>query len=228
VSVLHAAGLGLGLGVVTGIPLGVINVAIVDAATAGRRRFATGLGVGGGAADAIHALLAFTGVGRLVTADPALVRSLAIAAAIVIVAYAALTWRRRSAMAPRAPSPPLAPSSPKAPSPPAAPTPPSASDVHLTRGLATGVLLTLPNPGALAAWLAVAAAVWSDATPLEAVVIAAGVGVGSALWFALLAGWISRIRRDHPALAVIPRGALLLLVAIAVAGVIRAMTAAPA
>jgi len=50
---LHAAGLGLGLGVVTGMPLGVINVAIVDAATAGRRRFATGLGLGGGAADAI-------------------------------------------------------------------------------------------------------------------------------------------------------------------------------
>lgn len=204
-SALHAAGLGLGLGVVTGIPLGVINVAIVDAASAGRRRFASGLGLGGGAADATHAVLAFTGVGRLVTADPAVVRGLAIAAAVVIVAYAAFAWRGR-----RRPAAPVT------------------TDIHLTRGLASGLLLTLPNPGALAAWLAVAASVWPDATPAEAALIAGGVGVGSALWFALLAGWISRVRRDHRALAVIPQLALLLLVAIAIAGVVRAMTAAPA
>jgi len=203
-AVLHAAGLGLGLGVVTGIPLGVINVAIVDAATAGRRRFASGLALGGGAADAIHAMLAFTGVGRVVTADPTLVRGLAIGAAVAIVAYAVIAWRGRRPIAP------------------------ATSDIHLTRGLLSGFLLTLPNPGALAAWVAVAASVWSDATPLEAALIAGGVGAGSALWFTLLASWISRVRRDHRALAVIPRVALVLLVAIAVAGVVRAMTAAPA
>jgi threonine/homoserine/homoserine lactone efflux protein len=202
--VLHAAGLGLGLGVVTGMPLGVLNVAIVDAATAGRRRFAGGLGLGGGVADALHAMLAFTGVGRVVTADSSLVRGLAIAAAIAIVAYAVIAWRSRKALDPAASAR-------------------MRDQTSLARGCATGVALTLPNPAALAAWVAVAASVWPHATPLDAAVIAVSVGIGSALWFMTLARWISRVRRDHPALAWIPRVALILLIAIAATGVVLAL-----
>src|SRR5690606_22150843 len=54
-----AAALGVGLGAVTGMPIGVVNVAIVDAAVRGERRFATGIGIGGALADAGHAALAF-------------------------------------------------------------------------------------------------------------------------------------------------------------------------
>ena len=201
-----AVALGLGLGVITGMPLAVVNVAIFDAATAGRRRFAHGLALGGGVADLVHALLAFAGVGRVVTANPALVRVLAVAAAAVIIGYAGLAWRRRRA------DPVAAPGS---------------SD-QLGRGVLAGAALTLPNPGALAAWIAVATAVWPSATSAEAGLIAGGVGIGSALWFTLLARWLSRIRPDHPAVRWIPRIALILLVGIAVAGVVRAMTAAPA
>jgi arginine exporter protein ArgO len=198
-------GLGLGLGVVTGMPLGVINVAIVDAALAGRRGFARGLGLGGGAADALHAMLAFAGIGRVVTANPALVRGLAIAAAIAIVAYAVVAWRsRRHVVDQRIGAQ-------------------KGGDAPLRRGLATGLVLTLPNPGALAAWAAVAASVWPDAALPEAAWIAGGVGAGSALWFSMLARWIGRVRRDHPALAWIPRAALILLVAIAATGVVRAL-----
>jgi arginine exporter protein ArgO len=202
---LHAAGLGLGLGVVTGMPLGAINVAIVDAAMAGQRRFAIGLGLGGAAADAIHAMLAFAGVGRVVTADPALVRGLAIAAALAIFAYAVVAWRRRRAAAePRVGTW-------------------MADDVALARGLATGLVLTLPNPGALAAWVAVAASVWADAALLDAALLAGGVGVGSALWFTMLARWIGRVRPGHPTLAWVPRAALILLLGVAVVGVFRAL-----
>jgi len=206
---LPAAGLGFGLGVMTGMPLAVINVAIVEAATAGRRRFAIGLGLGGGVADTVHAMLAFTGVGRVVTAAPALVRVLALTAAATIVAYAVLAWRRRT----RAVDPVVDPTI----------GPRVGNDVHLMRGLGTALILALPNPAALVAWLAVAAASWPDATPLEAAVIAGGVGAGSALWFTMLARWISRVRRDHPALEVIPRLALVLFLAFAVAGVARAL-----
>ena len=52
------------LGVVTGMPLGVVNVAIVDAATQGRTRFAIGIGIGGGLADTVHAAIAFAAVGQ--------------------------------------------------------------------------------------------------------------------------------------------------------------------
>jgi threonine/homoserine/homoserine lactone efflux protein len=206
IDLVAAIALGLGLGIVTGMPLAVVNVAIFDAATAGRRRFAHGLALGGGIADLVHAGLAFAGVGRVVTANPALVRVLAVAAAVVIIGYAVLAWRRRRAD-------PVASA--------------SAPD-QLGRGVVTGAMLTLPNPGALAAWIAVAAAVWPGATPAEAGLIAGGVGTGSALWFTLLARWLSRIRPDHPAVRWIPRIALILLVGIAVVGVVRAMTAAPA
>ncbi len=219
--VVRAAGFGAGLGVATSMSPAVVNVSIVDAAAAGRRWFATGLGLGGAAADVVHAALAFAGVGGVVIADPRLVRGLAIGAAVVIVGYAAFAWRRRrgsrsSAAAHRDD----AASSDRG----AAGGEPSARrGRQLGRGAITGLLLTLPNPAALGAWVAVAAAAWPGAAPSEAAVIAGGVGVGSAVWFTLLARWVSRVRRDHPVLAWIPRIALTALIAIAAIGVVRAL-----
>jgi len=197
--VAQAAGLGLGLGVVTGMPLGVVNVAIVDAASVGRVRFATGVGVGGALADATHAAVAAIGVGQLVLASPELRRWLAIGAAVLIVAYAAFAWRTKRDR--RLPT----------------------DDSSFARGAITGCALTLPNPGALAAWVAVAASLWPDAAIAEALVFGLGVGAGSAIWFAALARWVGRVRPDHPALAVIPRVALVALVAIAGIGVVRSI-----
>lgn len=198
-SLLIAAALGIGLGIVTGMPLGVVNVAIVDAAVAGRRRFATGIGVGGALADTVHAAAAFVGVGQVVTTRPELVRWLAIGAAVLIVAYVAIAWRARR---PRA----------------------EVGDTSSrAKGIVVGFGLTLPNPGALAAWVAVAAALWPDAGVAEACVLAAGVGLGSAGWFALLARWVSGVRPDHPALAIVSRIALVVLVGIAALGVARAI-----
>ena len=209
---LPALGLGFGLGAVAGMPLGVINIAIVDAATAGRRRFAEGLGLGGAAADAIHAALAFAGVGRVMTADPAVVRGLAIGAAVAIIAYAVIAWRRRE----RAGDPQTGPQTGDA--------------APRMRGAAAGFVLTLPNPGALGAWVFVAAAVWRDAAPRDAAVIAGGVCAGSALWFTTLARWVSRWHRAHPeattrsrTLELFPRVALVVLIAIAIAGVVRSL-----
>jgi threonine/homoserine/homoserine lactone efflux protein len=216
--VVRAAGFGAGLGVATSMTPAVVNVSIVDAAAAGRRWFATGLGLGGGAADAVHAALAFAGVGSVVIADPRLVRGLAIGAAAVIVGYAVFAWRRRRGPiraedAARADDRHASGGALTQPARPA----------QLGRGAVTGFLLTLPNPAALGAWVAVAAAAWPDAEPAEAAVIAGGVGVGSAVWFTLLARWVSRVRRDHPALAWIPWIALAVLIALAALGVVRAL-----
>lgn len=191
-----ALGFGIAWGVFTGIPLGVINVAIIEAASGGRRRFAIGLGLGGALADSLHAGLAFVGVGQLVIARPDLVRVLAIAAAVLIVGYVLLTWRRRKPAQIAIDSSPL-------------------------HGATTGFLLTGPNPGALAAWVATAAALWPGANLDEAIAIALGVGVGSAAWFTVLARFVSRLPPDHKALRIIPRVALVLLVGVAVFGVVR-------
>jgi threonine/homoserine/homoserine lactone efflux protein len=197
VTLVLAVALGLGLGVVTGMPLGVINVAIVDASAAGHKKLATGIGIGGALADAIHAALAFIGIGQLVTRRPDLVRWLAIGAAALIVVYALLAWRRERK--------------------------PTIVDASNARAIATGFVLTLPNPGALSAWVAVAATLWPRATIAEALTLAAGVGIGSATWFALLAHWVSRIPREHWSLRVIPKIALGALVAIAAVGVVRVL-----
>ena len=170
-----AALAGLALGVVTGMPLGVVNVAVADAAAAGRTRFAIGIGIGGAIADAIHAALAFVGIGRVVTERPAWTHAMAIVAACSICAYVAFALVRR-----RRPTPDVR-----------RPTP----------GILLGLALTLPNPGALAAWVAVAAALWPTSSLAGALVLAAGVGVGSALWFAMLARWVARARNPAAALA---------------------------
>ncbi len=197
--IVEAAALGLGLGIVTGMPLGVVNVAIVDASLTGRVRFATGIGIGGALADIAHAALGFIGVGALLTTRPELMRGFAIGACVLIVGYVVMAWRKRAQ--PRI----------------------SVDDSSFLRGVLIGCGLTLPNPGALAAWVAVAASLWPDASVAEACTIAVGVGIGSACWFAWLARWVSRVRLDHPAIPILSRVALVVLVGIAIVGIVRAM-----
>jgi threonine/homoserine/homoserine lactone efflux protein len=159
--------IGLALGVVTGLPVGIVNVAIVEAAHAGRAGFARRLGAGGALADAIHAGVAFVGVGRVIEERPEWKIAMAIATGAVIAMYATHVVRRRRRKQP----------------------PPERG------GVLVGFLLTLPNPGALAAWIAVAAVVWPSISPAGALVLAAGVGAGSAVWFTALS-WIASRRPE--------------------------------
>ena len=199
-SLFFALFVGFGLGVVTGLPLSVINTAIVEAATSDRRRFATGLGLGGGIADTVHAGLAFGGVGRVITERPEWVRGLTIGAAIVIVVYVVVAWRRRVAEGGH-----------------------SEGSNAIPRGIVTGFALTLPNPLALGAWVAVASALWPSISLAGAGAVAVGVGLGSAVIFTLIARFAASIRPDHPARRYVPRVALVVLVGIAVVGVVRVL-----
>jgi threonine/homoserine/homoserine lactone efflux protein len=187
-----AAVLGVVLGVVTGLPIGVINVAIVEAATRGERRFAIQIGLGGALADAVHAAIAFLGIGGV--ADHVPQRALAVVAASVVIGYAVLALRGQVGAAAR----------------------------PRRYGVATGLALTLPNPAALGAWLAVAAALWPSIEVVPAIVLAAGVGIGSALWFTVLARVVAALPADHRIVRWLPRVAVALLAAIAVAGIVRA------
>ena len=191
-----AIALGLTLGVVTGMPIGVVNAAIVDAATRGDTRFATGIGVGGALADTVHSSLAFAGVGHLIDQHPGWTRGMAIAAAIVIGGYTIV-----AALQHRSPRPPAR---------------------RTTSGVVTGVLLTMPNPAPLGAWAAIASAVWPTIDLAPALVVGASVGVGSAAWFTLLARTIGRLPRDGKATRWLPKIALALLGLVALAGLVRA------
>jgi len=201
---LAAVGLGFALGVVTGMPLGVVNVAIADAAARGHVAFAVRIGIGGAIADSVHAAIAFLGVGAIVTSHPEWTRAMAVVALVVIVVFAALSLRARTR---------------------------SASNGREggdgrgetagtgARGIVAGIALTLPNPGALAAWVAVAASVWPAIDIGPAIALALAVGAGSALWFAAFARWVAA----SPHRAVVAKVGLVLLVAIGVAGAVRAL-----
>jgi len=194
-----ASALGLGLGVVTGMPIGVVNVAIVDAATRGEQRFATGIGLGGAFADTIHSSLAFVGVGHLLALDASVSRAMAIVAALVIGTYVVSALRRDESL--------------------------TVPTRRASTGVTTGILLTLPNPAPLAAWAAIASAVWPTIRLVPALVVGVSVGIGSAAWFTLLARTISKLPRGGRAARWLPKIALGLLATLAIAGVIRAFVA---
>jgi L-lysine exporter family protein LysE/ArgO len=168
IDALAALAAGAALGAATGIPLGVVNVALVEAAVRAGRRHATGIALGGALADGTHAALAFAGLAPLLSPD--LRRAMLFFSAAVVLAYAIWITLRRSVQCTEEPARCNAPSSP-----------------GFGRGVVIGIGLTLPNPAALAAWVAVAGVVVPGASVAVGIAGAVGVAIGSAAWFALLA-----------------------------------------
>ncbi|CAN5864596.1 hypothetical protein BH11MYX2_BH11MYX2_25770 [soil metagenome] len=189
------------IGAASGMPLGVVNVAIVDAALAKESRYALGLGIGGALADTVHASLAFLGLARLITARPELERIFAVAAAVVIVVFAITSWRRHRERSMRTYARPT-----------------------IARGVTSGLAITLPNPGALAAWVAIASLIPAASTT-SAIATAVGVGLGSSTWFIFLGKLVARASPDNRALRLIPKIALVVFVGVAAFGVIRVWSA---
>jgi threonine/homoserine/homoserine lactone efflux protein len=159
---------GISLGALTGLPLGVVNVAIVEAAAQRGARAASGIAVGGALADGVHAALAFGGVGGAIVARPAVKVVLHAIAGVVLVGYAVVIWRAKAHDR-------------------------AARDVPVGfgRGVLAGVGFTLPNVAALGAWMAVAAAL-PPTSVVGGLVTAAGVAAGSAAFFLALARLAAR------------------------------------
>lgn len=195
---------GVALGAITGLPLGVVNVAIVEAAAGGRRGAARGIGVGGAAADAVHAALAFGGVGGMIVARPGAAAALHVIAGVILIGYAAILWRAAGAAAPGAATP--------------AGLPPSS----FGRGVVTGLGLTLPNPAALGAWIAVAGAL-APPSAAHGLVTAAGVGLGSAAWFVTLARLASRGAPTPSPRRGLTRGVAIAIALLGAAAIVRGL-----
>lgn len=194
-----AFGLGVGLGVVTGLPLGVVNVAVVATAARHGGRPGAAIGLGGALADGTHAAIAFAGLGPLV-ARAAWSDALTLASGLVLLAFA---WRIARAR----------------------PGPDGARAIDRRSGprrVAAGLALTLPNPAALAAWIAVATALGPRA-PVAAAAAAIGVALGSMAYFAGLAHLAARSARTLARPRWIDRGAALALAAVGVAAIVRAI-----
>ena len=156
---------------VTGVPLGVVNVAVVERARRDGAGAGAALGIGGAIADGTHAALATLGTGAWLANHRVALLAVALTGAVSIAIYAVMLWRRASE--PAAAGPALAAAS-------------------RSRLLLRGLSLTLPNPAALLAWTAIATALWPTASIATAIAVAAGVAVGSATWFVTLARLAAR------------------------------------
>lgn len=101
IDALAALAAGAALGAATGIPLGVVNVALVEAAVRAGRRHATGIALGGALADGTHAALAFAGIAPLLPPD--LRRAMLALSAALVLAYALWVFRRSVSYTDRSP-----------------------------------------------------------------------------------------------------------------------------
>jgi len=208
VEVAFAFAVGVVLGAATGIPLGVLNVALVEAAARVGPRHAAGIAIGGALADGTHALLAFAGLAPLLLADLVLRRFLLLLSAAIVLAYAALIVRRRPRFTEPATVRTVTPSMHRYPG--------------FGRGVVAGLMLTLPNPAPLLAWVAVAGAVLPNAMLGAAAAGAIGVALGSGAWFLALARIARRGRLEGRAARVAPIVVAILLVAVVGVAVWRA------
>ena len=164
---------GVAAGALTGVPIGPVNVAVIDASYRHTFRRAIAIGLGGALADGLYSALGVLGVTPVVRTYPSIPPILYAVSGIVLLVYGFLTAR----------SQPVAPAT----------TEPHASEsVHMRRemkeGFRVGLALIILNPAAMVTWVVImSGSIFPEATPVEGVACAIGVMCGSFGWFALVA-----------------------------------------
>ena len=160
-------------GALTGVPIGPVNVAVIDAAYRHTLRRAIAVGLGGACADFIYSALGILGVTPVLRSYAVVSPILYAVSGIVLLVYGFLTAR----------SQPVAPSHLEAP-------PPLAPGDEMVLGFKTGLLLILLNPAAIVTWVVITEQIadhLSAPTTVSGLLCAAGVMVGSFGWFSLVA-----------------------------------------
>jgi threonine/homoserine/homoserine lactone efflux protein len=165
--------IGLAIGAATGIPIGPVNAAVIDAAYRHTLRRAMAVAMGGAFADGLYSTLGVLGVTPMLRANPMVPNILYLVSGAVLIVYGLLTARSRPVSATRA--------QPKAPTP----------SREMWSGFTIGLLLIALNPAALVTWVVILGSFLPPgATQAEGLVTAVGVTIGSFAWFALVA-WLT-------------------------------------
>ncbi len=164
--------LGVAAGALTGVPIGPVNVAVIDAAYRHTFRRAIAVGLGGACADCLYSGLGACGVTPFLREYPSVDAVLYAISGAVLLVYGFLTARSQ-------PVTPAHPDGVKKPEP---------DDAHEVRmGFRTGLALILLNPAALVTWVVVVARMIPPASRFEGAFFAVGVFAGSWSWFSLVA-----------------------------------------
>ena len=161
--------IGAALGALTGVPIGPLNVAIIDAAYRHHLRRAIAVGLGGAVADLAYASLGILGLGQLLTAHASVPPILYSVSGVVLIVYGVLTVRAQ----------------------PVDPGVAGQDDVagksYFWGGFGMGIALILLNPATLITWVVIVGSHMADAGRSEGLAAALGIGAGSAFWFMVVA-----------------------------------------
>ena len=165
-------------GAVTGVPIGPVNVAVIDAAYRHTMRRAIGVGLGGAIADAFYAGLGIIGVTPALSEYDAVKSALYAISGIVLLVYGFLTVR----------SQPVTPAVPEDQPPTTDSQVDMLAKAELARGMKVGVALIVLNPAAMVTWVLIVGSLLPDiGNNWEGLSFAIGVFAGSFGWFALVA-----------------------------------------
>ncbi len=159
-------------GAITGVPIGPVNIAVIDTAYRHHLKRAIAVALGGAMADLFYALLGVLWFGPMVVTRPHIPPILYAISFLPLVIYGISILRSK----------------------PADPTRSTGDDAnqkgYFWSGFGLGVALILLNPSTLLAWVVILGTWMSDENQASGVAAALGVGAGSFLWFALVA-WLA-------------------------------------
>ncbi|MDQ3340669.1 MAG: LysE family translocator [Myxococcota bacterium] len=165
--------IGVAAGALTGVPIGPVNVAVIDAAYRHTMRRAIAVALGGSLADGLYAALGMLGVTPILERYPSIPPILYAISGVILLVYGFFTAR----------SQPVAPA-----------TDGTGSHAQIAdprkefkEGFIVGLLLIILNPAAIVTWIVIMGTIIPQATFWGGIACAVGVTIGSFGWFALVA-----------------------------------------
>jgi len=162
--------IGVAAGALTGVPIGPVNVAVIDAAYRHTLRRAIAVGLGGACADGLYSGLGVLGVTPRLRLYPSVPPILYAVSGIVLLVYGFFTAR----------SQPVTPAQSEAP---------EGADRggEMWSGFRVGLALIVLNPAAIVTWVVIMGTMIPETTTVNGIFCSLGVMVGSFGWFALVA-----------------------------------------
>lgn len=162
--------IGVAAGALTGVPIGPVNVAVIDAAYRHTLRRAIAVGLGGACADGLYSALGVLGVTPRLKLYPSVPPILYAVSGIVLLVYGFFTARSQ-------------------------PVTPAQSDVPQTNdrgnemwsGFRVGLALIVLNPAAIVTWVVIMGTIIPETSTINGILCSLGVMCGSFGWFALVA-----------------------------------------
>lgn len=175
--------IGVLAGALTGVPIGPVNVAVIDASYRHTVRRAVAVGLGGACGDFLYSALGVLGVTPILEQYKSVPPILYAVSGCVLLVYGFMTARSQ-------PPPPAQPAIEGAAAPPAgasASTDRLAMRREMWSGFTVGLALIVLNPAAIVTWVVLMGPLIPKATHLDGVACALGVFGGSFGWFSLVA-----------------------------------------